>query len=179
MAVKTYEDSGVILSKKTLYSGDRLKINYNGLLAQAGAENVYLHSGYGSDWSNSSYIQMQKTQDGFSAELEVLEGHTLELCFKDSADNWDNNSGNNYLFNISAKKEKKTEAVKAAKGKTEKAKKAGTKGTEKKEEPKSKGPNSTDAKSKETKSKETKSKESKSKETKVKPADKKQKTVQF
>ncbi len=175
MAVKSYEDYGVILSKKTLYSGDRLKINYNGLLAQAGAENVYLHSGYGSDWSNSSYIQMQKTQDGFSAELEVLEGDTLELCFKDSADNWDNNSGNNYLFNISAKKEKKTEAVKAAKGKTEKAKKAGTKGTEKKkEEPKSKGPNSTDAKSKETKSK-----ESKSKETKVKPADKKQKTVQF
>lgn len=175
MAVKTYEDYGVILSKKTLYNGDRLKITYNGLLVQAGAENVYLHSGYGSDWSNSSYIQMQKTQDGFSAEVEVLEGNTLELCFKDSADNWDNNSGNNYLFKISPKKEKRTEAVKAPKGKTEKVKKAGTKGTEnKKEEPKSKGPNSKD-----TKGKDTDSKDAKSKDTKVKPTDKKQKTTQI
>lgn len=170
MTVKTYKDYGVILSKKTLYNGDRLMITYNGLLAQAGAENVYLHSGYGSDWSNSSYIQMQKTQDGFSAELEVLEGDTLELCFKDSADNWDNNSGNNYLLKISTKKEKSTEAVKSVKGKTERAKKAGTEGTEKKKE---------ESKSKEAKSKEPKSKESKSKETKVKPAVKKQKTVQI
>ncbi len=149
MTVKNYNDYGVIISKKTLYKGDRLVITYNGLLAQSGAETIYLHSGYGSIWSNSSYIQMQKTQDGFSAELEILEGDTLEICFKDSADNWDNNSGNNYLLKISAKKEKKTEAVKAVKVKTEKAKKAATEKTDKTKE---------ESKSKESKSKEVKNK---------------------
>jgi len=161
MAVKTYTDNGVTLSKKIIYNGDRITITYNGLLAQAGAESVYLHCGYGSDWANSSYIQMQRTTDGFSVELEVLEGDTLELCFKDSANNWDNNSGNNYSFKISTKKKKGTVAEKAVKEKTEKVKKTTAQVTEKKKK---------ESKVKDSKSKESKSKESKSKALKSKEA---------
>lgn len=31
MAIKSYEESGVSLSKKTIYGGDRIKITYKGL----------------------------------------------------------------------------------------------------------------------------------------------------
>ncbi len=107
MAIKSFEENGVGLSKKTLYGGDRLKIIYNGLLAGSGAENIYLHSGYGSEWSHSTYTQMHKEAEGFSAEIQILDGKSLQLCFKDSADNWDNNSGANYVFKISARRSKK------------------------------------------------------------------------
>ena len=104
---------------------------------------------------------MQRTTDGFSVELEVLEGDTLELCFKDSANNWDNNSGNNYSFKISTKKKKGTVAEKAVKEKTEKVKKTTAQVTEKKKK---------ESKVKDSKSKESKSKESKSKALKSKEA---------
>lgn len=109
MAIKTYEDNGVILSKKTFYCGDKLEISYSGLLAQAGAESIFLHAGYGSGWENSSFIKMEKVPDGFKAEIEILDGKSLGICFKDSADNWDNNSGENYNFKITAKSLKKSE----------------------------------------------------------------------
>lgn len=109
MRLRTYEGNGVRLSKRTsLYSGDKLKISYNGILVQAGAECIYLYCGYGSDWSDSSYTQMYREADGFSAEIQVLDGKSLELCFKDPADNWDNNSGNNYVYVILPQKKKKS-----------------------------------------------------------------------
>lgn len=107
MAIKSYEENGVSLSKKTIYGGDRIKITYKGLLAEAWAESIYLHSGYGSEWSGSTYTPMQKGTDGFSTEIQILEGKSLQLCFKDPADNWDNNSGENYVFKISARRSKK------------------------------------------------------------------------
>ncbi|OPX43040.1 carbohydrate binding domain protein [Ruminiclostridium hungatei] len=110
MTVKTYEDNGVILSRKAFYSGDRLKITYRGLLASEGAESVYLHFGFGDGWDSSSYIQMERISEGFLAEIQVQDGKSLELCFKDSANNWDNNSGNNYVYKISAKRQKKAAA---------------------------------------------------------------------
>lgn len=111
MAIKTYEDNGVILSKKTFYCGDKLEISYSGLLARAGAEGIFLHAGYGSGWDNSSFIKMEKVPDGFKAEIEILDGKSLGICFKDSADNWDNNSGDNYNFKITAKSLKKSEKI--------------------------------------------------------------------
>jgi len=110
MTVKTYEDNGVILSRKAFYSGDRLKITYSGLLASEGAESVYLHFGFGDGWDCSSYIQMERIPEGFLAEIQVQDGKSLELCFKDSANNWDNNSGNNYVYKISARRQKKAAA---------------------------------------------------------------------
>jgi hypothetical protein len=45
----------------------------------------------------------------------------LGICFKDNADNWDNNSGENYVFGVSKKPSKKEKTV------TVKASKAGSK----------------------------------------------------
>ncbi len=109
MAVGKYESNGIKLSKKIIYKGDKIKVTYNGLLAQSGAERIYLHYGFGSDWTDSSFVQMNKVDEGFSAEIHILHQTNLGLCFKDSADNWDNNSGENYLYGISVKAQKKTD----------------------------------------------------------------------
>lgn len=121
MAVKTYESNGVALSKKTIYSGDKIKISYNGLLAQAGAQDIFLYTGYGEQWADSSLVPMEKNANVFSAEIDIKAGSTLGLCFKDAIENWDNNSGENYIFKISAKKAEKVEKTEKA-TKTVKAK---------------------------------------------------------
>lgn len=120
MARKSYEDNGVLLSKKTLYSGDKIKVTYNGLLAQEGAQNIILHVGFGDMWDNSSYIPMNLEQGSFTTELDILECKSFGICFKDTADNWDNNSGENYLFSVSKKpvRKEKTVTVKASKANT-------------------------------------------------------------
>lgn len=119
MSKKSFEENGLMLSKKTIYDGDKIKISYNGLLAQSGASNIYLHFGFGDKWDDSSLIQMEPEDGAFTAAVEITGEESLEICFKDSADNWDNNSGQNYVFKIYKKpvrKNSKTE-LKGAKGK--------------------------------------------------------------
>ena len=41
---------------------------------------------------------MKKTDLGFQAEIDLLEGESFNFCFKDSNNNWDNNEGQNYIF---------------------------------------------------------------------------------
>jgi len=120
MSKKSYEDNGVLLSKKTLYSGDKIKVSYTGLLAQSGAQSVFLYVGFGNDWKKCSLIPMKLEQGIFSVEFDILECKNFGICFKDSAENWDNNSGENYVFSISKKpaKKEKTVSVKASKAST-------------------------------------------------------------
>ncbi|HEX2924900.1 MAG TPA: carbohydrate-binding protein [Ruminiclostridium sp.] len=112
MAQKNYDENGVFLAKKTLYSGDRVGLSYNGLLCQAGAESVYVYAGFGETWNNKYFLPMSKENEMFKAEINILDGKTCEVCFKDSADNWDNNSGENYVFNISKKHVQRKPSVK-------------------------------------------------------------------
>lgn len=114
MAQKSYESSGVILSKKTLYSGDKVILKYNGLLCQAGAGSIYAHVGFGESWDNKYFVAMKKENDIFEVEIDIKEGKTCGICFKDSAENWDNNSGENYVFTISKKPVRKRQTTKAS-----------------------------------------------------------------
>ena len=41
---------------------------------------------------------MEKTDLGFQAEIQLLEGDTFNFCFRNGNDNWDNNDGQNYVF---------------------------------------------------------------------------------
>jgi hypothetical protein len=113
MAKKSYEDNGVLLSKKVLYSGDKVKVSYTGLLVQSGAESVFLYVGFGDKWENSSLISMTLKKGIFSSEIEIIESKKFGICFKDSAENWDNNSGENYEFIVSKKPEKKEKNLSA------------------------------------------------------------------
>ena len=92
------------LSKNIFFNTDKLienskvKISYIGKLYQDSSEEVFIHYGFGGNWDNINDIQMNKTDLGFQAEIELLEGDSFNFCFKDSNNNWDNNEGENYIF---------------------------------------------------------------------------------
>ena len=94
------------LTKNIFFNTDKLventkvKISYTGKLFQESAEEVFIHYGFGLSWDNLSETQMEKTDIGFQAEIELPEYDTLNFCFRDNSENWDNNQGQNYVFQI-------------------------------------------------------------------------------
>lgn len=92
-----YQENGVSLSK---VSDNTATIKYDGLLAKAGADDVYTVVGYGSNssWDNIQTIRMNRFGNSFHADVPTMHGMNINVCFKDSAENWDNNSGMNYTF---------------------------------------------------------------------------------
>jgi hypothetical protein len=95
-------DNGIDVEPTPITLGDELKIEYRGLLAQSGAEAVYLHYGFGpGDWRFVQYIPMESSSDGvWTAVVHAGERGRFSFCFRDGADNWDNNSGRNWSYEI-------------------------------------------------------------------------------
>jgi hypothetical protein len=79
------------------------EIGYRGILARQGADKVYLH--YGADgWKNPKTVPMNRRADrSFSCEITCEGEKSIDFCFKDSADHWDNNSGHNWYVPVSRK----------------------------------------------------------------------------
>ncbi|NPV26171.1 MAG: carbohydrate-binding protein [Firmicutes bacterium] len=94
------EPGGITINPYPLNAGELVTVTYNGLLAQSGADQVYLHMGYGDGWHNTQDLKMQKTQRGWEKSFSLTEAGSLNLCFKDSANNWDNNNGKNWTYPI-------------------------------------------------------------------------------
>lgn len=92
-----YRNNGVIFTK---ISNDTVNVEYDGLLAQCGADDVYTVVGYGSNnnWENVQTIRMNRFGNTFQADIPALPGMNINIAFRDSAENWDNNSGMNYTF---------------------------------------------------------------------------------
>lgn len=92
-----YRDNGVILTKLSDHS---VSVKYDGLLAKSGADDVYTVVGFGSNskWENVQTIRMNRIGNAFHADIPAKPGANINIAFKDSADNWDNNSGMNYTF---------------------------------------------------------------------------------
>jgi len=95
-------DNGIIVTPVPVTFGQRVEIRYNGLLAQSGADQVILHYGYGpGNWRSVSDVPMERTESGeWRVELVVDEPGRLSFCFKDTANNWDNNYGRNWSYKI-------------------------------------------------------------------------------
>ena len=94
------------LTKNIFFNTDKLienavvKISYTGQFFQENAEEVYIHYGFGLSWDNVGEKKMTKTELGFQAELQLQSAETLNFCFRDGNDNWDNNNTENYVFPI-------------------------------------------------------------------------------
>ena len=91
------------MTPNVLVKGDRASVVYKGILKDSGADAVYMHVGYGENWKGNQDIKMKKTREGFETELPITTDLPLQLAFRDSADNWDNNSNRNYTFEIQSK----------------------------------------------------------------------------
>ncbi|MGB3982978.1 MAG: carbohydrate-binding protein [Bacillota bacterium] len=97
---------GVFVSPMPITKGDRVTLKYNGLLSKSGATSIFAHVGYGPvDWMDVQDIPMTKEPDGtWTVNIEMAEDQIspLNVCFRDSAYNWDNNYGNNWSFQLHA-----------------------------------------------------------------------------
>jgi hypothetical protein len=103
-----YTQSGITMDKATLVEGKNAKLTYHGNLYNQGAEDIYVHLGFGLLWEALTEIKMTKNDQGFSAEIPLTKADTLYLCFRDNYNNWDNNSYQNYSYDIGKKKLAKT-----------------------------------------------------------------------
>ena len=95
-----YMSNGISISPTVVSPGEKVKIVYDGILAKSGANHVYAKVGYGNRWENESFFQMSRSSTGFETTIPVSMSDTLNLVFKDCANNWDNNSGRNYSFDV-------------------------------------------------------------------------------
>lgn len=83
-----------------LIENTKVKVSYTGKFYQGNNEKVYIHYGYGKNWNNINEVEMVKTDLGYQTELTLVGGDTLNFCFKNQNNEWDNNYGKNYVFNI-------------------------------------------------------------------------------
>ncbi len=94
------------LVKNIFFNTDKLtantavKISYTGKFFQDHSEKVFIHYGFGNSWENLTDCEMQKTDLGFQAEVDLIDSETFNFCLKNEKDEWDNNNGENYIFNL-------------------------------------------------------------------------------
>ena len=99
----------IFFNTDKLIQKSKVKISYTGKFFQDNSEEVYIHYGYGLLWENVSELKMEKTELGFQAEIELLEGDTFNFCFKNEKNQWDNNDGANYIFELEKETPEKAE----------------------------------------------------------------------
>ena len=94
------------LVKNIFFNTDKLventsvKISYTGKLFKDNCEEVYIHYGFVLNWDNLNEIKMVKSELGYQDEIELTSSDTLNFCFRDANNIWDNNNGANYIFPI-------------------------------------------------------------------------------
>ena len=88
----------IFFNTDKLVENSKVKISYTGKFFQDTSEKVSIHYGFGDNWDNVNDIEMEKTELGFQAEIDLLEGDTFNFCFKNENNQWDNNDGQNYVF---------------------------------------------------------------------------------
>lgn len=92
----------IFFNTDKLTQNSKVKLSYTGELFENGSEEVYVHYGFGYDWSNLGEAKMEKTDLGFQAEIDLPESDTFNFCFKNAEGQWDNNEGKNYVFELEA-----------------------------------------------------------------------------
>ena len=90
----------IFFNTDKLVENSNVKISYTGKFFQENAEEVYIHYGFGINWENLNEVKMEKTELGFQAEIFLGEGDSFNFCFRNGNDEWDNNDGQNYVFQL-------------------------------------------------------------------------------
>lgn len=93
---------GVAVYPTPITVGEHINVIYEGLLAKSGADQVWLHMGFGphESWHDVKDLKMLKTGRGWEQTLQVTDESRFNFCFKDSADHWDNNNGHNWSYEV-------------------------------------------------------------------------------
>ena len=92
----------IYFDTEKLIEGKTAKLTYKGVLAQNGAEDIYIHYGFGLLWENLQEVQLQKVAENtFEAEISCTTCDNLNFCFRDGNNHWDNNEAQNYSVPVS------------------------------------------------------------------------------
>ncbi len=93
-------DQRIFMEPGSPKKGDTVRLEYRGLLKESGADSVWLRCGF-DGWSNTQDIYMNRTPYGdFACNLQVQGTREMNFCFKDSAEHFDNNNGQNWNIPI-------------------------------------------------------------------------------
>lgn len=93
---------GVEVYPTPITLGEQVNIIYDGLLSKSGAQDLFLHMGFGphEHWHEVQDLRMFQTGRGWEQTVHIKDPSRLNFCFKDGADNWDNFSGHNWSFEV-------------------------------------------------------------------------------
>lgn len=90
----------IFFNTDRLTSGSTVKISYTGKFFQDHSTDVYISYTFGDNWTDKDEEPMVKTELGFQIEISIPETNTFSFCFKNEKNEWDNNEGSNYVFEI-------------------------------------------------------------------------------
>ena len=90
----------IFFNTDKLIQNSTVKISYIGKFFEDNSDEVFIHYGFGPNWDNLNEIKMEKTDLGFQTELELLESDSLNFCFRNGENVWDNNDNQNYIFEL-------------------------------------------------------------------------------
>lgn len=90
----------IFFNTDKLIQNSTVKISYIGKFFEDNSDEVFIHYGFGPNWDNLNEIKMEKTDLGFQTELELLESDSLNFCFRNGENVWDNNDNRNYIFEL-------------------------------------------------------------------------------
>lgn len=95
-------DNGINVSPTPITAGSRIEVEYDGLLSKSGAQEVYLHAGFGIDdnWEKVLDLKMERGNGIWKTNCDVNTSDRFIFCFHDNAGNWDNNDGRNWSFEV-------------------------------------------------------------------------------
>lgn len=89
-----------IIFDENLIQNQTCNIKYSGKLFKENSEEVFIVYGFDKEWKQTTEQKMEKTDDGFSATIEIKEFDTFNFCFKNSLNVWDNNNYSDYTLPI-------------------------------------------------------------------------------
>lgn len=90
----------VFFDADTLIEGRTQKLIYKGSLLNGNPEDIYIHFGYGLLWENLQEIKMTKIEEGYETTITFASSDSINFCFHDNNNNWDNNEAQNYIYPI-------------------------------------------------------------------------------
>ncbi|MBR2289997.1 MAG: hypothetical protein IJ867_05245 [Clostridia bacterium] len=108
------EFTNEIFFNKPLTAGSTVIITYSGQLYREHSKDVSIVYGYGENWAETDNTPMVETENGFEVTLNIKNYNTLNFCFTNSFNIWDNNSGFNYIAPIAPKQDKETKEENAS-----------------------------------------------------------------
>lgn len=92
----------LVIDPMPMKKNSNVTISYNGQLTSIEKNKVYIHYGYGANmaWNQVGQQEMTRSPKGYTTTILVNGEDRLNLCFHDNQGHWDNNSGNNWSYEI-------------------------------------------------------------------------------